>query len=1827
MTLVVAFVCGGLSAAAQGLSSPITSNLGANQVTLTLQSSATGTGYFTLLTDGETAGSAAQTAAGQNSVSATAFRHGSLPLTATIDGTYTVHNLTENTHYTVCFTADNGSTLAADVDASVSFTTTASTNLTGPVWNLVGMPDTSSSVSGYFHMALAPDGTPYVGYDDFATEKATVLRFNGTAWVIVGPAPFSAGMIYDLSMAFAPDGTPYVAYQDVANDFKTTVMKFNGTAWVPVGPAGFSPDQASSTSLAFAPDGSPYVAFVGPFMGSGGAETVMKFNGSNWVLVGTAGFAGAISTNLAFGPDGAPYVVFSDGAEFGAATAMKFNGSNWVLVGTPGFSIVEATDLSLAFAPNGTPYVCYTDDNARVMKFNGSDWEKIGSGNISVEDSKYPAMAFAPDGALYVSYQDGVNHNKATVRKFPSGGTDWETVGVTGFSADAVYATNLAMAPDGVPYVAFQRLGQRATVMKLAQSVSAYTVTSNKIYGPGGLNDALNLTVSGGTITFAPSFSGETYTPDDFYLPCILALTKDVIIDGSTLAQHVKLSGFDRFPVVIVEPGVTATLIDLDIVHGKAFIDGGGCGGGIMNLGSTLTLRNCTLADNTVTSGGGGGAFWNWGGTMLLQNCTLARNTAAAGGGFMNDGGSLTLQNCTLSGNQATSGDPDMGGGAIYQISGDTVLDHCTIVGNTAASPHEASSGLWILDGTLTLKNSIVANNGAGGTDNFSVTLSNYFISQGYNLSNDWNSLPPSIGDLTANPLLGTLTDNGGKTQTCALSIGSPAVNAADPADLITTDQRGIARPQDGRSDIGAYEIVVGVTSVDVPSGGTYSSGQALDFTVHFGSAVTVDVTSGTPRIALDIGGITRYADYFSGSGTTSLVFRYIVQPSDTDNDGIAFGGSVDLHGGTILTTSGGNSIGLTLSGVGSTAGIDVGTAPGIATDPTPQTVTTGATATFTVSASGSPAPTYQWQRNPLGSGSWSDLVIGATYGGVTTTSLTVATTSAMNTDQFRCVATNSISAVTSAAAILKVNKIDQTITFAALGAKTFGDAAFDVSASADSGLAVTFSIVSGPASLNGNTVTPTGAGAVTIRASQAGTTNVNTAANVDRSFSVAKATATITLNGLSLTYSGSSIAATATTTPLGLTVGLTYNGSATAPTNAGTYDVGATIADANYTGSASGALMIAKADQSVAFNPPATLTMNAPVTLTATASSGLPVTFSVVSGSATLSVSTLTPTAVGNLVLRAAQAGDSNHNAASLDRTLTVGQLSQTITFAPLADHAASDAAFALSATASSGLPVTLVVDNGPAMLSGSLVTLTSAPGSVTIRASQAGNAIYAAADDVIQSFTVTPIAPQVFFGETDHQDTIAANIATDNSHGAIIGYLNGSNQGFVVEFTLQSDRTFQGLASVFTGRQSSVQSTTSHNPKARSVTLTFTGSVVNGALSGMIEETGLAFTAEVQPQNGPTAAIAGYYTAPATDTATGSTYSVIGTTGRVYTLAVTPDVVTAGIGNTDSGGSFVVVTSGTTIISGQVNPSTTAISSTLDVGGVTVDFNGAKTTTPRTDRLINLSTRGAVSPAQPLIGGFVISGPAPKRVLLRAVGPGLTGFGVTGALSDPKLRLFNQQRQVILENDNWAGVDIVQTSQQVGAFALAAQSKDAAIIVTLPPGIYTMHVVSNDGSSGVALAEVYDASNTPTTEYERLVNISSRAMVGAGDNILIGGFVVAGNSPKRLLIRGAGPTLAQLGVSLVLADPQIRLLDSTGTLVARNDDWGTPVVVTPGQTSATAADLAVAATTTGAFPLDAASKDAALIVTLNPGIYTVLLDSSTNVPGNALIEIYEVP
>src|SRR5438309_1819787 len=243
-------------------------------------------------------------------------------------------------------------------------------------------------------------------------------------------------------------------------------------------------------------------------------------------------------------------------------------------------------------------------------------------------------------------------------------------------------------------------------------------------------------------------------------------------------------------------------------------------------------------------------------------------------------------------------------------------------------------------------------------------------------------------------------------------------------------------------------------------------------------------------------------------------------------------------------------------------------------------------------------------------------------------------------------------------------------------------------------------------------------------------------------------------------------------------------------------------------------------------------------------------------------------------------------------------------------------------------------------------------------------------------------------------------------------------------------------------------------------------------------------------------------------------------------------------------------------------------------------------------------------------LIGGIIIQGNAPKKVIIRAIGPGLTQYGVPGALQDPTLELHDASGALIAQNDNW-GTTIqggVITSDQVAeiqASGLApGDSHESAIISTLQPGNYTAIIRGVNNTTGVALVEVYDLD---TTASANLVNISTRGFVETGDNVMIGGLIILGSTPEKVIIRAIGPELTAYGVPGALQDPTLELHDGQGNLIAFDDNWK------DSQQTEIAA--------TGLFPTD--DRESAIVATLPPGNYTAIVHGVNGTSGVALVEV----
>ncbi|MBC7368405.1 MAG: putative Ig domain-containing protein [Undibacterium sp.] len=882
-------------------------------------------------------------------------------------------------------------------------------------------------------------------------------------------------------------------------------------------------------------------------------------------------------------------------------------------------------------------------------------------------------------------------------------------------------------------------------------------------------------------------------------------------------------------------------------------------------------------------------------------------------------------------------------------------------------------------------------------------------------------------------------------------------------------------------------------------------------------------------------------------------------------------------------------------------------TATGVATlqittqpSPSPQTVVTGNTATFTVAATGTTALTYQWRKagaNITGNAS------------ATTAALSLANAQVADAASYDVVVTNASGSIISNAATLTVNAPAPVVTNNPLTAAGTVASAFSFTITA-SGTPTSYSASPLPAGLSiaGSTIsgTPTTAGTTSV---VLGATNATGTGNATLTITVAAAgvvpiitnspltaagTVGISSFRVMITASGTPTSYSATPLPPGLnldTVGGAITGT---PSAVGTTTVLLGATNATGTGNATLTITVAAAGVvPIITNSPLTAggTVASAFSFTITAS-GTPTSYSASPLPAGLSIAggtiSGTPTAVGTTTVLLGATNATGTGNATFTITVSAAGAAPIIANSVLVAAGTVGAPFSFTITAS-GTPTSYSAAPLPAGL-----TLNSTTGTITGTPVAAGTTVVVlgatnATGTATATLTLTTAAANVapiITSPTTASGTVGAPFVT---------YLIAAT-GLPTSYTatgLPAGLTLNPLTGAING------SPTTAGTSVVTLTATNSAGVSNATL-----------TITVAP-----AAVAPVITSPTNATAG------VGTPFPTYLIAATGLPTSYAATGLPAGLSLDPLTgaiNGTPTVSGTFNVTITASNAT---GISTVTLVIVVAPAP-SSRIVNFSARAISGPgSQTLIMGFVVAGDG-KNLLVRGIGPTLAAFGISNALVDPMLTLFNSSG-VIASNDDWqtdsAGQSqsalITATSAQVGAFALPAGSKDSALIFTVNNGALTTGLLRPNGTTGVALTEIYDIDTVPGS---KLVNVSARMNVTAGEGTLIAGLVIAGNAPKTVLIRGVGPTLSVFGVTGVLADPQITIF-SGATVMASNDNWETG--------SATSAQLVTAASQVGAFALPAGSKDAALLVTLQPGAYTVQVSGVAATAGVALIEVYEMP
>ena len=413
-------------------------------------------------------------------------------------------------------------------------------------WAPVGTAGISpGGLSNWQHLVFDAANTPYVAFNDegLPSGQGTVMKYNGTSWVTLGNAGFTPGIAHHSSFALGSGDTAYFSFADGNNVSKAAAMMYNGTSWSNIG-SSLSVGECQYSALRRTSTGQVYLAFIDNGVSSGSVTVKTYTGGTSWATVGpNATVSGGSCTyaSLALDSHDTVYVAYQDGANSGKVTVKKYNGSNWVNVGSAFLSQPNgsAYDICLAFDHNDVPYVAYwnpypSGPKASVQKFDGTNWVDVGLPSFTTGITQFTTIAFDGINTPYITFQDAMTGQKATVMKYD--GTTWTNVGTAGFSAGVTAFNSIAIDGNGNPYVAYYDGGnsQKTTVMTYtvcnASTVPAASASDTTICkgdtvaltATGTLNSATNwywytgscggtLVDSGATIHVAPTDTTTYY--------------------------------------------------------------------------------------------------------------------------------------------------------------------------------------------------------------------------------------------------------------------------------------------------------------------------------------------------------------------------------------------------------------------------------------------------------------------------------------------------------------------------------------------------------------------------------------------------------------------------------------------------------------------------------------------------------------------------------------------------------------------------------------------------------------------------------------------------------------------------------------------------------------------------------------------------------------------------------------------------------------------------------------------------------------------------------------------------------------------------------------------------------------------------------------------------------------------------------------------------------------------------------------------------------------------------------------------------------------------
>ncbi len=391
---------------------------------------------------------------------------------------------------------------------------------------------------------------------------------------------------------------------------------------------------------------------------------------------------------------------------------------------------------------------------------------------------------------------------------------------------------------------------------------------------------------------------------------------------------------------------------------------------------------------------------------------------------------------------------------------------------------------------------------------------------------------------------------------------------------------------------------------------------------------------------------------------------------------------------------------------------------------------------------------------------------------------------------------------------------------------------------------------------------------------------------------------------------------------------------------------------------------------------------------------------------------------------------------------------------------------------------------------------------------------------------------------------------------------------------------------------------------------------SAISSGVSGTFDGTRLLLIGQIGV-SGSTTVAAGYYQGSLSGRIGSRLVGIVSANGVIFVSGTDTNFSDVGSGTVSDSGSFRFTTNAGNTFSGTVNPTSGLMTGSIS-GATSASFTGALATggTYSDGVLKGLSTRGFVGTgANVMIAGFIVNGTVAKQIVVRGMGPSLASAGVSGVLADPTLAIFNSANVSIASNNDWNDTPANRALMAGVGLAAPGSARESFAVATLAPGAYTVQLSGVSSGTGVGLVEIYDTDTVSPFTSRKVAAISTRGFVNSGDGSLIAGFIVNGTSPKKLLIEAVGPSLS--GVSGLLADPVLQIIRN-GTVIRENDNWEV------GNDSKLVID---AASRSGATPLAAGGKDAAILINLQPGVYTAVASGAAGSTGIALINVYEVP